>query len=161
MNSHFLKSKALCEDIDIMLRDMPPIIVAVDFDGTMVEDNFPNIGEPRDIMIEIQQMQRFCPQRVQFILWTCRNGKELANAVQYLSRSPIHMDAINENLPQVIEEWGGDTRKVYADLYCDDKAGNHNCLTEQVYKIAHKKVREHAQRKLDTIKRLGVAQPAG
>lgn len=96
-------------------------IIAVDFDGTLVEDKFPDIGEPiwgiiRDLMDEQAQGSKI-------ILWTCRNGKALEEAVKFcIDELDLHFDAINENLDEIKVLYGGDTRKVFADEYWDDKA---------------------------------------
>ena len=56
------------------------------------------------------------------ILWTCRAGKELLQAITWCAVMGLHFDAVNENLPEMIEKFGRDTRKVYADEYIDDRA---------------------------------------
>lgn len=55
------------------------------------------------------------------ILNTCRRGEELKKAVEYSRANGLVYDSVNENLPEVIERYGGDTRKIYADVYYDDK----------------------------------------
>ena len=94
--------------------------VAIDFDGTLVEDKFPEIGSP--ISNRIDAVKRLKESGVKVILWTCRAGKTLQDAVEWCREQGIEFDAVNENLPEVQAQWGGDTRKVYCDLYIDDKA---------------------------------------
>ncbi len=98
---------------------LPPIM-AVDFDGTLVHDKYPEIGAPRENFcscIRILQMMG-----VRSILWTSRTGKALEEAISWCKEHDLHFDTVNENLPEVIELVGGiDTRKVYADIYFDDK----------------------------------------
>lgn len=98
-----------------------PRIIAVDFDGTIVTDNFPDIGEPiKPIINSIRQEQM---NGSKIILWTCRNGEALKAAVEFCNNNlNLHFDAINENLDEVKILYGGDTRKVFADEYWDDKA---------------------------------------
>lgn len=55
------------------------------------------------------------------ILWTCRRGVYLAQAVKWCKNKGLEFDAINKNLPESIETYNGDTRKVFADIYIDDK----------------------------------------
>ena len=55
------------------------------------------------------------------ILWTCRTDDQLQEAVKWCASLNLFFDAINENIPEVQKQWGGDTRKVYADIYIDDK----------------------------------------
>lgn len=101
-----------------------PIIVAFDFDGTItLKDEYPNIGTPNiDIINIIKSLQE---NNVKVILWSCREGVELNDAVTFCMAYGIKFDAINENLPVIQEYCGKDTRKIYADLYIDDKAIPH------------------------------------
>lgn len=95
------------------------MIYAVDFDGTLCEDRFPEIGNPHTGRIEaVKQLQNLGHK---VILWTCRNGQPLIDAVEWCLAQGLQFDAVNENLPEVREKWGGDTRKVYCDKYIDDK----------------------------------------
>ncbi len=98
-----------------------PRIIAVDFDGTLVEDKFPEIGAPiTDVWNSIREEQLMGSK---IILWTCRNGKALEDAVRFATEyMGFHFDAINENLDEVKILYGGDTRKIFADEYWDDKA---------------------------------------
>lgn len=100
-----------------------PKIVAIDFDGTLVEDSFPDIGEPREFMFRV--VKALQKNNVRVILWTCRDGKNLLNAISFCHKKGIVFDAINRNIPEVIEMYQNDTRKVFADLYIDDKAIPH------------------------------------
>lgn len=98
---------------------LPPIM-AVDFDGTLVRDKFPEIGEERKKFCNIIRI--FQNMGVKSILWTSRTGSALREAIEWCKDHDLHFDTINENLPEVIELTGGiDTRKVYADVYFDDR----------------------------------------
>lgn len=97
-----------------------PGIVAVDFDGVLVEDRFPHVGEPRTRVIA--RVHRYKELGYRVILWTCRHGEALEYAVNWCKEQGIEFDAINENIPEVKEMFGTDTRKVYADFYIDDKS---------------------------------------
>lgn len=99
---------------------MLPPIMAVDFDGTLVHDRFPEIGNEREQFVEA--VKRLQALGVKTILWTSRTGKYLDDAVKWCEEHNIVLDAVNENLPEVKELAGEDTRKVYADVYLDDKA---------------------------------------
>lgn len=104
-----------------------PYIVAVDFDGTLCENAFPNIGEPKwDVIEAVKEYQGYGWKT---ILWTCRNFESLDQAVEWCKQHGLEFDAINTNLPEVQEFFGGgDTRKVFADVYIDDK----NVLLKEV-----------------------------
>ena len=103
-------------------KDLKHPIIAVDFDGTIVTHAFPKIGEPRvDV---IQMLKKMKIRGAKLILWTCRQGHYLDEAVKACERFGLHFDAINENLPEVNERMGTDSRKIVADLYVDDRAYN-------------------------------------
>lgn len=96
------------------------MIIAIDFDGTIVEDRFPQIGELRPGAVEA--IQYFRQRGFYLILWTCRTDKRLAEAAQFCGENGLHFDAYNSSCPSNIDKFSGnDTRKVYADLYIDDK----------------------------------------
>lgn len=95
-------------------------IIAVDFDGTIVTDKFPEIGEPNFELIE--WLKQYRAEGGKLILWTSRNKEQLPKAVEFCKTIGLEFDAINENLKEVQDKWKGDTRKVLADYYLDDKA---------------------------------------
>lgn len=97
-----------------------PYIVAVDFDGTLVEDKFPEIGTPIEKTWErLREVQQ---SGAKIILWTSRDGSRLKAAVEFCTERGIHFDAINDNLDECKILFDNDTRKVYANEYWDDKA---------------------------------------
>lgn len=98
------------------------IIIAVDFDGTLSFGKWPECGEPNEGLFEELKEQKAAGARI--ILFTCRNGGQLTEAVDYCRAYGLEFDAVNENLPELIEYYGGDTRKINADIYIDDKALN-------------------------------------
>jgi len=105
-------------------KDSLPKIVAVDFDGTLVEDDYPNVGRPHQDVIDTCKALK--QAGVKLILWTSRDNetpdRALDRAVDYCRSIGLEFDAVNENLPELKEIFQNDTRKVYADLYIDDKA---------------------------------------
>lgn len=94
-------------------------IIAVDFDGTLCRDCYPGIGEANERLI--RRLKELRAQGDRLILWTCRNGKQLEEALFFCMMRGLVFDAVNENLPEIIEEFGGDSRKILADLYIDDR----------------------------------------
>ena len=97
-----------------------PYIIAVDFDGTLVEDEFPDIGKKRAwVWNELKQAQE---RGAKLILWTSRDHDRLKDAVEYCAQQGLHFDAINRNLDECQVLFNNDTRKVYANEYWDDKA---------------------------------------
>ena len=95
-------------------------IIAVDFDGTLCENAWPDIGDPIQPVIDYVLSEQ--ANGAKLILWTNRHHERLEEAVAWCANHGIAFDAVNENLPEVIEEFGGDTRKIFADEYIDDKA---------------------------------------
>ena len=96
-------------------------IIAVDFDGTLVEDEWPQIGD-----LKHEVFNGICHEiwrdNAYIIIWTCRSGKELQEMQEYLDGIEFPYDRINANAPWVLGEWKRDNRKIYADEYWDDKA---------------------------------------
>ena len=103
--------------------------IAVDFDGTLCENKFPDIGAPKPLVIEYINRQQAMGAHI--ILYTCReNGTRRAlldEALQFCAEHEIKIYAVNENPDSTFpEEYGTgfDGRKVFADIYIDDKAIN-------------------------------------
>ena len=94
--------------------------IAVDFDGTIVTNEFPHIGKPN--MQIINKLIQLKKSGAKLILWTCRVGQFLNVAIDFCTNIGLEFDAINENLPEVIEHYGSDCRKIVADYYLDDRA---------------------------------------
>jgi hypothetical protein len=103
-----------------IVKRMTEKIIAVDFDGCLVTNKYPEIGEP--IEKNIVALKRERAEGAWVILWTNRVGERLDQAVRFCHDYGILLDAINENLPMIIEAFGGDTRKIFADEYWDDRA---------------------------------------
>lgn len=97
-------------------------IYAVDFDDTLATTNFPIIVEPKMNMINVCKRLRQKGNIV--ILWTCRCGADLAAAVEYCKQFGLEFDYINEGTPENVEKYGNDSRKIFADIYIDDKSYN-------------------------------------
>lgn len=97
-----------------------PYIIAVDFDGTLVEDKFPEIGNP--IEKNWGLVRKAQEGGAKIILWTSRDNGRLEDAIKFCSERGLHFDAVNENLAECQALFNNDTRKVYANEYWDDKA---------------------------------------
>lgn len=97
-----------------------PPILAVDFDGTIVENQFPGIGKPDQVIAWVVRTYKEMGWKI--ILWTCRTDEMLQDAVDFCKEQlGIEFDAVNDNLPEVQQYFGGNTRKVFANLYLDDR----------------------------------------
>lgn len=95
-------------------------VIAVDFDGCLCTNNWPDVGQPNRQLIRMLKTARSKGNKV--ILWTCREGKLLEEAVKWCERQGLRFDAINDNLPEMNAYFGNNCRKVGADVYIDDKA---------------------------------------
>ena len=95
---------------------MEPITIAVDFDGTIVCNRYPKIGEP--VPMAIETIKEWISFGVQVILWTMRHGDGLREAVEYCKNAGIEFYGINKNPSQ---DWS-DSPKAYAHIYVDDMA---------------------------------------
>jgi hydroxymethylpyrimidine pyrophosphatase-like HAD family hydrolase len=94
------------------------IKIAVDFDGTIVEHEYPKIG--KDKLFAFQTLKQLEKKGVRLILWTFRAGAELDEAVEYCRKNGIEFYSINCNYPgEVFDE--NVSRKINADIYIDDK----------------------------------------
>ncbi len=92
--------------------------IAVDFDGTIVENKYPGIGKPNLFAIEtLQQLQK---ERHLLILWTVREGESLKKAVDFCKDFGIEFYAINKNFPEEILE-PQQSRKLNVDIFIDDR----------------------------------------
>ena len=98
--------------------DFTGIKIAVDFDGTIVEHEYPAIGKEK--LFAFQTLRELEKLGARLILWTFRAGKELDEAVEYCMKNGIEFYAVNKNYPEEIFD---DTvsRKIDADIYIDDK----------------------------------------
>jgi hydroxymethylpyrimidine pyrophosphatase-like HAD family hydrolase len=94
------------------------MIIAVDFDGTIVEHEYPKIGKPK--LFAFETMKALQDRGDQLILWTYRAGKELDEALEFCKLNGVEFYAVNKNYPEEIYD---DTisRKILADVYIDDR----------------------------------------
>lgn len=114
-------------------------IYAVDFDGTLITGNkWPDVdGEPNLHLINILIRERQKGNKV--ILWTNRTDipeqeeHPLKAAVDFCRAAGLEFDAVNENLPEIVEAYGSDSRKVSADKYIDDKALDPELINLKMY----------------------------
>ena len=96
--------------------------IAIDFDGTLCTNEYPEIGRP--IMIVINAAKKRQADGCGLILWTCREGKLLEDAISWCRDHGLEFDAVNESLPEWKEMFVNDPRKVGATEYWDDRSVN-------------------------------------
>lgn len=91
------------------------MIIAVDFDETLKINGEPNAA----LFARLINAQR---GGAILILWTCRAGDSLHEAVQYCAEHGLRFNCINDNCADTVRKFGYNPRKVFADVYIDDKA---------------------------------------
>ena len=98
--------------------DLNGIKIAVDFDGTIVDHEYPLIGKEK--LFAFQTLKELERLGARLILWTFRSGRELNEAVEYCRKNGIEFYAVNQNYPEEIYD-ESISRKIDADIYIDDR----------------------------------------
>jgi hypothetical protein len=94
------------------------LIIAVDFDGTIVDDAYPKIGKPK--LFALETLKKLQEEGHRLILWTYRSGERLDEAVNYCKDQGISFYAVNKSFPE--EQFNNEnSRKIHADLFIDDR----------------------------------------
>jgi hypothetical protein len=92
--------------------------IAVDFDGTIVEDEYPQIGKAK--LFAFETLLKLQDQGHRIILWTYRSGRSLDAAISYCNEKGVQFYTVNKSFPE--EEFNeGYSRKISADLFIDDR----------------------------------------
>lgn len=96
------------------------MVIAVDFDGTIVKHRYPSIGE--ELPFATETLKQLASEGHRLILWTVREGKLLDEAVAFCRERGVEFYAVNRDYPE--EEPGKNnhfSRKLKADLWIDDR----------------------------------------
>lgn len=93
--------------------------IAVDFDGTIVENRYPKIGTEMPFATDTLKMLQ--QDRHKLILWTVREGESLDEAVEWCRKKGVEFYAINKDYHEEEEKHTGYSRKIKADLFIDDR----------------------------------------
>jgi hypothetical protein len=94
------------------------LTIAIDFDGTLVENAYPKIGRP--VIFAFDTLKMLQSEGHRLILWSYRHGSELDDAVDFCKKQGITFYAVNKSFPE--EELNGtQSRKILADIYIDDR----------------------------------------
>ena len=89
------------------------------YDGTLCYSKWPELDQPNQALIEY--LQEWKRNGNKLILWTCRAGEALSKAVEWYREQNLEFDAVNDNLPEIIEFHGHNSRKISCDYYIDDR----------------------------------------
>ena len=92
--------------------------LAIDFDGTIVEDAYPKIGKPK--LFAFETLKKLQQDGHRLILWTYRHGKTLQEAVAFCKKNGIEFYAVNCSFPNEVYD-PKKSRKLNADLFIDDR----------------------------------------
>ena len=96
------------------------MVIAVDFDGTIVEHRYPSIG--KELPFAIETLLKLKEEGHRLILWTVREGELLDEAVEFCRKRGLEFYAINRDYPEEEQEHNNHfTRKLKADLWIDDR----------------------------------------
>lgn len=106
------------------------LVIAVDFDGTLVEHKYPAIGE--QIPDAFETLRKLKKDGHTLILWTCREGTELKEAIDYCLDRGVFFDGHNETL-------FFQSRKVLANIYIDDRNLGGLPNWNEIYKMISKR----------------------
>lgn len=93
--------------------------IAVDFDGTIVESRYPDIGKPKLFVFET--LKKLQNEGFLLILWTYRYGDKLKEAVDFCKSNGIEFYAVNKSYPEEIFSEDKASRKINADIFVDDR----------------------------------------
>jgi len=95
------------------------LVIAFDFDGTLAGHGYPQIGPIQlDTFGSAIALKKL---GCEIVLWTCRHGELLANAVQWCADRGLEFDAVNTESPGTRKWKKYISRKIYADIYVDDR----------------------------------------
>lgn len=95
------------------------MIIAVDFDGTIVEHKYPRIGA--EIPFAIDTLKKLQEERHRIILWTVREGDLLDEAIEYCRKRGLEFYAVNKDFPEEMPNDNKYSRKLKADIFIDDR----------------------------------------
>lgn len=96
------------------------MVIAVDFDGTIVENKYPEIGNERPFATDTLKM--LIQDRHQLVLWSCRKGKLLEDAINWCKERGVDFWAVNKDFPEEdITKNRHFSRKLKADMFIDDR----------------------------------------
>lgn len=136
------------------------MVIAVDFDGTIVRHCYPAIGP--EIPFAVDTLKLLIEERHTVILWTVREGHLLDEAVEFCNQRGLKFYAVNRNYPEEDKHHRGFSRKLKADLFIDDR--NLGGLPDWglIYRMIHERItlekicRERLARQTESEKPVGI-----
>lgn len=113
-------------------------IIAVDFDGTIVDDKYPGIGKPK--LFAFETLKKLQEDGYRLVLWTYRYGEKLHDAVAFCRENGIEFYAVNSSFEGEEFDLETQSRKIHADLFIDDRNLGGFPGWGEVYQIITKKI---------------------
>ena len=111
------------------------MIIAVDFDGTIVEHQYPHIGKEKPFAIAtLKQLQN---EGHRIVLWTVREGELLQQAIEFCQERGLEFYTVNANFSDEHSEEPGYSRKIKADIFIDDRNLGGLPDWETIYEMVH------------------------
>ena len=135
--------------------------LAIDFDGTIVDDGYPGIGKTKTFAFET--LKKLQSEGYRLILWTYRHGKTLEEAVEFCKKNGVEFYAVNSSFEGEIFDNENASRKIDADLFIDDRnlggcpcwGDIDNIITERIeFRVEGKEVLAYSKIKKDKKKGL-------
>lgn len=117
------------------------MILAIDFDNTIVKEEYPSIGPLLENAKQV--INQLYDDGHYIIIWTCRSEDAELNAEMFLLDNGINFHKINAHNPHNIHRYGNDTRKISAHMYIDDRNIGGLPTWKEIYDIVTKKQEEH------------------
>jgi len=95
------------------------MIISIDFDGTIVEHEYPAIGKTK--LFAFETLKALQNKKHTLILWTFRAGRELEEAVNFCKKNGLEFYAVNRSFPEENALDDNVSRKINADVFIDDR----------------------------------------
>ncbi len=130
-----------------------PLKIAVDFDGTIVEHRYPEIG--KEILFAFDTLKALQKQKHLLILWTYRSGKELDEAVAYCRQNGIEFYAVNKSYPEEEFNENFSSRKIEADIFIDDRNIGGMLGWGEIFQMIDPEAHPHLEMDLNSLSRRG------
>jgi len=115
-----LKDSFVCTSCGQAFKNPFRRVIAIDFDGCLCENDWPDVGDPHWSVIHDALEAKASGAKL--ILWTCRDGEDLKVAIEACKSWGLEFDAVNDNLPELKKLWENNPRKIAAKEYWDDRA---------------------------------------
>lgn len=128
-----------------------PLKIAVDFDGTIVEHRYPEIG--KEILFAFDTLKALQKQRHLLILWTYRSGKELDEAVEFCRQNGVEFYAVNKSYPEEEFNENFSSRKIEADIFIDDRNIGGMFGWGEIYQMINPDEQPHLEMELKSLPR--------